>query len=60
MSKIYTIINDISTQETMAKYEIKNGVWIIPEGTTCIESYAFQTGIKEIIVPAELEGFVKK
>ena len=37
----------------MAKYEIKNGVGIIPEGTTYIESYAFQNckELKSIVIP---------
>ncbi|MBR3859104.1 MAG: leucine-rich repeat protein [Bacteroidaceae bacterium] len=37
----------------MAKYEIKDGVGIIPEGTTCIEDYAFRDckELKSIVIP---------
>lgn len=37
----------------MAKYEIKDGVCIIPEGTTEIESYAFfdKGALTNIVIP---------
>ena len=37
----------------MAKYEIKDGVGIIPEGTTVIEKYAFEkcAELTSIVIP---------
>ena len=37
----------------MARYEIKNGVGIIPEGTTKIKDYAFKecSGLTSIVIP---------
>ena len=37
----------------MAKYEIKDGVGIIPEGTTKIEEFAFEncTELTSIVIP---------
>jgi hypothetical protein len=37
----------------MAKYEIKDGVGIIPEGTTVIEKYAFDdcTELTSVVIP---------
>jgi len=37
----------------MAKYEIKDGVGIIPEGTTVIENYAFDdsTELTSVVIP---------
>ena len=37
----------------MAKYKIKDGVGIIPEGTTVIEIEAFRycTGLTSIVIP---------
>ena len=41
----------------MAKYEIKNGVGIIPEGTTCIQDYAFQgcKELKSVVIPKSVK-----
>lgn len=49
----------------MALYEIKDGVGIIPEGTTVIKSHAFEgcTELKSIVIPSsvtEIESFVFK
>ena len=37
----------------MAKYEVKDGVGIIPEGTTMIEKSAFEnrSDLKSIVIP---------
>ena len=37
----------------MAKYEIKDGVGIIPEGTTCIVDKAFEgrKNLRSIVIP---------
>ena len=40
----------------MAKFEVKNGVGIITEGTIVIDSYAFMkcTGLKDIVIPSSV------
>ena len=41
----------------MAKYEIKDGVGIIPEGTTYIDSCAFQNckELKSVVIPKSVK-----
>ena len=46
----------------MAEYEIKDGVGIIPEGTTIIEKRAFMDceGLTRIVIPDSVEKIEKE